>query len=559
MRGRLIVIVLAVVAVVVAFKAKDDKAAEHGAAARSAAQTPAPGAISVSFYYSPEKAKLLEPLVKQFNAQRHGVGGRPVFSKAINANSGDVETQVAHGRLKPVLWSPASSFWGKLLNYESDQLLVGEENPQIVRTPLVIAMWKQLADAYGYPRKPMGFGDLARLATGGWAAAGQPAFGPFRYVHTNPDFSTSGLEAVAASYFAAAGKREGLTIGDVARGRAQVRRLERSIVHYGDNTLFIETELQHHGLAYASAAAMEETTLIDFNRTKAGNGPRLVAIYPREGTCYSDSPPITLKGEWVTPELRRAAATFAAFLAKAVTPQLAGKYGFRPADERQKPAGLVTAANGADPVQPTRVLQVPEPKVLAKLKSTWRADRKPANVMLVFDNSLSMGDENKLTRARAGLEAFLREANRRDRVGLTKFSHQSTVLVPIGPMTRNRAKLIAAADRIVPEADTHLRDAIAQAVSTVQETARPDAINAVVVLTDGEDTGSTLTEDQLVQELGRQQRDETGRQVRVFTIAYGAEPDQGELKLYAQASGGSSYAGDQGDVESIYRTILSFF
>ena len=38
-----------------------------------------------------------------------------------------------------------------------------------------------------------------------------PEFGPFKLVHTNPDFSTSGLSAVVAEYFFATGKREGLT------------------------------------------------------------------------------------------------------------------------------------------------------------------------------------------------------------------------------------------------------------------------------------------------------------------------------------------------------------
>ena len=31
--------------------------------------------------------------------------------------SGEVETQIAQGRLRPTIWSPASSFWGRLLNH----------------------------------------------------------------------------------------------------------------------------------------------------------------------------------------------------------------------------------------------------------------------------------------------------------------------------------------------------------------------------------------------------------------------------------------------------------
>ena len=41
-----------------------------------------------------------------------------------------------------------------------------------------------------------------------------------------------------------------------------------------------------------------------------------------------------------------AARVFANFLAEQVTPELACRYGFRPADEDVAPAGLVTRANG---------------------------------------------------------------------------------------------------------------------------------------------------------------------------------------------------------------------
>ena len=216
----------------------------------------------------------------------------------------------------------------------------------------------------------------------------------------------------------------------------------------------------------------------------------------------------------------RAAKVFADFVAEQVTPELAGRHGFRPADERAAPAGLVTRANGVDPAQPARVLRVPEPKVLAKIKQAWRADRKPANVMIVFDNSGSMGEENKLEQAIEGLKGFFREAAPQDRIGLIKFSGQITPLVPIAPMRTNRDALLAAADTIFPEDETRVRDATIAGVQAVEAALDPDAINAVVVLTDGEDTSSGRSADAVVRELEAQRRKESG-QIRVFTIAYG--------------------------------------
>jgi Ca-activated chloride channel homolog len=557
MRGRIVVIVLALAAVAVAYGISGRDEPREPAKERAASPAAPRDALSITFAYSPEKEGLLAPLIERFNAEQHRSGGRPVFVDARVLASGDVEQRIADGKLRLVMWSPASSFWGRLLNYEADRALVAGENPSIVRTPLVIAMWERLADAYGYPRRALGYDELGELATGGWAAAGKPQFGAFKYVHTNPDFSTSGLSAVAASYFAAVGKREGLTADDVARARPQVRRLERSIVHYGDTTLFISDELRRRGMGYASAVAMEEITLIEFNR-EAEDGERLVAVYPEEGTFFSDNPLITLRGDWVSPEQAAAAKVFATFLADAVTPELAGSHGFRPADPDQRPAGHVSAANGVDPRQPRYELRVPEPRVLARIKAAWRADRKPANVMMVFDTSSSMSEENKLEQAKVGLKGFFRQAAAHDRIGLIKFSSEITELVPIGPMRQNREKLIAAAENLLPEEDTRVRDATIAGVQAVEAALDRDAINAVVVLTDGQDTASDRQGYDVIKALERQSRKESA-QVRVFTIAYGREPNKSELAKYAVASGGRSYEGGTDDIASVYRSISSFF
>jgi Ca-activated chloride channel family protein len=168
----------------------------------------------------------------------------------------------------------------------------------------------------GWPKKTISFDRIVQLATAsnGWASVGKPEFGRFKYVHTNPDSSTSGAEAVTGSSFAVANKREGLTTADVAKAAPRVKDLERSIVHYGDSTLFIEDQLCKGGLAYASAAAMEETTVIDFNRRHC-QSTKLVSLYPSEGSFVSDSPYMVLDAPWVSPAKRTAAAAFQKYLA----------------------------------------------------------------------------------------------------------------------------------------------------------------------------------------------------------------------------------------------------
>ena len=521
------------------------------------------GAIAISFPYSPEKEDLLEPLIRRFNESEPKVGGKQVFVEGENMSSGEVEEKIADGAMTPVAWTPASSFWGRLLNFDADQAFVRSENPSIVNTPLVIAMWQPMAEALGYPDKPIGFEDILRLARspGGWRDLGRPEFGDFRLVHTNPDFSTSGLSAVVAEYYAATGKKEGLLEEDVTApaARRTVRGIERSIVHYGDTTLFISDEMKKHGPEYASAVAMEETTLLAFNRTR-GSQPKLVAIYPKEGTFYSDNPFLILDAPWVSAAERKGARLFQRFLADEVTPQLAARFGFRPADIGQRPVAPIEVANGVDPRQPTRVLAPPEPRVLNRIRETWRQDRKPANVMLVLDVSFSMAEESRLKRAKDGLRVFFQEVSPNDRLGLIAFNDEIQPLIPVRDrFGQGESELRTTVRNLVASGGTAFYDATARGLSDVQALGDPTRINAVIVLTDGEDTESELTANKVV-ELVSQQAD-SKPQVRVFTIAYSPEAEGAAeaLKRIAKGSGGQFYTGSTENIDDVYRSISSFF
>ncbi|HWH94183.1 MAG TPA: VWA domain-containing protein [Baekduia sp.] len=567
-RGQVLILAFAVAAVaLMAVVAggrggKDDDGGGRDAASTTAtavAQAPS-GAVVVTFAYSPEKDALLRPLIARFNASGAQVDGRPVFVRGTSVASGDSELAIAKGTSKPVAWSPASSLWGRLLNFESDRSYVGEENASLVRTPLVIAMWEPMAKALGWPTKKLGFADVLRLARSGagWGDFGHPEFGDFKLVHTNPDFSTAGLSSVVAEYYSATGKKEGLVEADLPRAREKVKAIESSIVHYGDTTLFIEDQLKKEGPGYASAVAMEEATLVDFNQHRGSQG-RLVAIYPREGTFYSDDPYITLDAPWVSAAQKQGSAALEKFLMAQLTPELVARYGFRPGDLDAKPVAPLDASNGVDPGQPERVLGLPEPRVLAALKKAWREDRKPANVLLVLDTSGSMVQEQRLKRAKEGLQGFLAQVQSQDRVGLTVFSDEIRQLVPIGPLSANAARLKQAVAGVNAAGGTKIYDVSAAAVEQVARIADKSRINAVVLLTDGEDTDSDRTADQIVRTLAAQ--GDSSKRVRVFTIAYsaGAAGAAKTLARIADASGGKSYEGTTSDIESVYRSISSFF
>ncbi|MDP9260577.1 MAG: VWA domain-containing protein, partial [Actinomycetota bacterium] len=548
---RTIVIVLAGAAVVLAayLHYRGD-----GGAARSKT-------LQVLYTYSSNQEELLLPLIETFNDQGHEFAGQRIEVVGESVSSGDAEAKIAGRKLHATIWSPASSLWGSLLDHQVGAGWTAGQSPALVRTPLVIALWKPEAEALGWPRKPIGFAQILDLATSqrGWADYGLPTFGQFKLGHTNPDFSTSGLSFVTAEYYVATGKREGLTVADVGRPRVrkQVRRVQQSIVHYGDTGSFFVDQLKAHGPGYISAVAMEEVTLLDYNRTKPKRALPLVAVYPAEGTFYFDNPLITLRAPWVTRTQSQAAAVFVDWIGHRVTPQLAARYGYRPGDPALRPAAPIDRAHLVDPAQPRVVLGPPEPRVLAKIKRLWHDDRKAANVAIVVDVSGSMQDEDKLRHAQDGLRVFLRQFSPRDRVGLVTFADRSRVIVPIAEMRTNRVKLESSVEYFVAGGGTAVYDATSQAVDLVASLNDSTRINAVVVLTDGEDNRSSRTVESLLAELRRRGESDVGS-IRVFTIAYGDSANKDVLASIAAASGGKDYSGDPAEIESVYRQISSF-
>ena len=516
------------------------------------------------FDYSLEKEKrqLIAPLVAAFNAAHHRIGDRTIVVDAQQTASGEAQIQIARGGLRPVAWSPSTSLWGPQLNYRADRELAPPDNPVLMRTPLVIAMWEPMARALGHPRRRIGYADILRLARSarGWASVGRAELGRFKFIHPHPDFSTTGLSATVAEYYFATGKHEGLTLADVndPRARGVVRGIERAMVHYGDTTVFVSERLHEEGAAYASAVMMEESTVLTFNRSR-GNRDRLIALYPTEGTFLNDHPFIVLDAPWVSVDERRAADLFGRFLSGRITAELAGRHNFRPAARNARPVAAVNRANGVDPRQPKRLLRLPEPRVLVGVQNAWRRDRKPANILIVLDSSGSMNDSDRLTRAKRGVKLLLRQVAPQDAIGLQTFSDKLRTIVP---MTRSRSalpRIRAAINDLAADGGTAVYDATARAFAEVRALRAEDRINAIVLLSDGEDTDSTIAFGDLVRDLGGQ--GDSASKVRLFTIAYGADVAgaREELAAMARASGGRSYEGTTEDIESVYKSISSFF
>ncbi len=534
---------------------------DPAAAAAVASDKPAVAAVEVSILYGSEKKTWLEDQIATFDRSgAHLADGRPIHVTGKAMGSGEAMTAILDGGAQPTVFSPASGAYITLFDQQLEgrrQKPMAPPGEPIVLSPIVIAMWKPMAEALGWPKKPIGWKDILAISQNpkGWGALGRPEWGALKLGHTHPEYSNSGLLAVLAEAYAGAGTTRGLTLADVPKLEPTMAAVEDAIVHYGKSTGFFADKMVERGPAYLSAAVLYENLVIE-SYAKAPAMP-LVAIYPTEGTFWSDHPYSILDAAWVGKPEREGAQTFLAFLKAKPAQERAMALGFRPVDPAIKIGDPIDAAHGCDPLQPQTLLEVPDGPTLDALLAAWRRTKKAADVVVVFDKSGSMTGE-PLAQAKSGAKAFLDTLDARDQVTLVFFD--GTVYPAYGPVEVGRGKVELAnrIDGISAGGETAIYDATHAAVDLLAQRrakAGNHRIRAVVVMTDGVDNRSTLPLDKLVAELGG----EDTRPATVFTIAYGTQTSAVALETIAKAGAGSYSAGDVKTIIEVYRDLASFF
>ncbi len=565
--------------------------------------------LVVNLTMSTEKIDLLTSLAQAFNKTKTKVNGTCVFINPRALASGAATQALAAGwdesanGPSPVIWTPASSAWGAVLDQQradQGQPAMANQGVPFMTTPLVIAMPQPMAQALGWPAKPLGWSDILALAQSqtGWAAYGHPEWGPFRLGKTNPNFSTSGLSALIAQNYAATGKTRDLTLEDLAKPETNAfdTAVESAVNHYGDTTLtylnnWYRADQEGTALQYTSALAVEEKSVIDYNTGNPdgtldpGEEPRpprtkLVAIYPKEGTVFSDNPFFVLDAPWVSADQKAGAQAFIDFVQQPDNQEKVLQYNFRPGNPQVAIGAPITADNGVDPNQPQTLLQTPKPDVLVDLLNRWSQQRKAARVLLVIDISGSMKDraspdspDTKLDLAKKAAIDSLGQFKPEDQVGLRVFSTELGPdnggfwldLVPIASMAQNADKLKTSIDGLIPTRGTPLYDVTGQSFDQMVTAYDPARINAVVLLTDGQNDDGKQSDDNqqlasLLDDLHRQSQGENGRPVRLFTIGYGKDADMALLKQMAEATNGASYdASDPKSITKVFTAVVSNF
>jgi Ca-activated chloride channel family protein len=165
-----------------------------------------------------------------------------------------------------------------------------------------------------------------------------------------------------------------------------------------------------------------------------------------------------------------------------------------------------------------------------------------------------MGGE-KITAAKEALLSFIDQIQGgREKVALVAFNDEVEERVALGTLTENRASLKSSITSLQANGATALYDAVIYAHDQLQEQSDPERINAIVVMTDGQNTrGSHSLEDILSQVAA------AGTPVLIFAVAYGEDADMQILQQIAEAGDGQAYTSDPETVRRLYERIVQFF
>jgi Ca-activated chloride channel family protein len=262
--------------------------------------------------------------------------------------------------------------------------------------------------------------------------------------------------------------------------------------------------------------------------------------------------------DWVTADHKEAARKYIDFLLARPQQERAMTFGFRPSAVDVPLGAPFDAAHGVNPKEPQTTLEVPPPDVMDSVIRLWQQHKKHSSIVLVFDTSGSMNDDDKIGNARNGAMELLNVLSDDDSFALMPFNNVILSREAPQPLRASRARAVAKVSSLFASGGTALYDTIATAYDQqmASATKNSDKISAVVVLTDGADTNSKMPLNEL---LRRIRFDNESHTIRVFTIGYGTDAQKDVLQQIADATQAKFYVGTPQNIREVFKDISTFF
>ena len=508
-------------------------------------------------------------IVKEKNIK---VNGKPIYITYEKAGTGEAMDKILEEGSDYVGWMPASSthvLWANQQWYKKGHTkpIVGENYTTVFLTPTVIAMQESLAKVMGYPDKQISWQDILKLstATEGWGIYGKAVLNPVRFAHTHPAFSNSGLNSLIAEEYAFSGKQKDLTLEDIKNNSQKLKQVEQTIVHYGQSTSLLEKKILEKGPKFIQYAVLYEYMVAGMNK-QAKNSEKIVAIYPSEGTIWGDVCFTNVYSTKVSDNQKKALEEVKKILiSKEMQEKGMNEYFFRPAASDIPLSNAITLANGVNPIEPQTTLQLPKIEVIDAILNDWKKNmKKRADVLFVLDTSGSMQGEPLDNAVAAMKNLFSKSAQDKNYTNidnddtLSLMSFNSNINQPYTVKGSNANDINLILSNLNAGGQTALYDAIYKAIkehNQIKQKEKEKKIDMIVFLTDGKDTASSKSFDELINYIQQQE----GNIPVIITIGYGTEVDENILGQIADKTGGKYYKGDPKTINDVFKEIKTFF
>lgn len=532
-----------------------------------------PKGFEVKFLVGSALKEFCQQAAGQFNQQQPKLeDGKEFYLSCEAKGSGDVVTQVTtlaeqlkNGTLLaeaaefPSLVSVDGEIYHSQLRYQMNQLFPGQnyipeitDAPLLVHSPMVFMASSDVVE--GLRKQPDLYQALVTANNHQDLDSNSPNL-PIHFVQTAPTRSNSGLQTLVTQFASVSGQRpEQLTDADVQQYQPQVQQIQSKVTRYGTSTSSLARDMVKNGPFWASIGSVYESSVIKANdpaNNSSGNSTRYEAIYPK-ATFTSNMRAILPNAPWVNSDEAAAAEQVIEFLRTPEIQQIATELGLRPGVPGVPLSAKFSPEFGVDPDAKYDSLRAPKPEVVNTMLKSWQDfAKKPSQVVLVVDSSGSMRGE-KLPAVQNTLRFYVESLGSKEEIALIDFDSEirEPVIVDGTPEGRNRGMQFI--NGLKDDGGTKLYDAALSAQSWLQQNLKPDAINAVVVLTDGADSESVNSLENLEQELQKTGFD-TDQRIAFFTVGYGEEGEfePAVLEKIASLNGGYYRKGDPATIADL--------
>lgn len=341
--------------------------------------------LTLRIAYGTEKTRWFKWAEEEFAKTKAGAG---IKLDLVPKGSLEGARATVEGKEKIHVWSPASSavkdYFLDAWQFERNTPSPIKREENLALTPMVFVFWKERHEAFVAKFKTVSFqtvGEALKSSSSWHEIAAKPEWGFFRFGHTDPNQSNSGLLTLLLYAHHYHKKTAALTMADVVSPDfvQWLKGFAPSVSGLSHSTGDMMKDMILRGPSTYDALFVYESVAIDFMENAKGRwGGGLQVAYP-EYNIWSDNPYYIIAADWSGEPEQKAAGQFLDFLLSEPAQKKALEHGFRPAEPKvslTEPDSPFTKYAGQGlRLEIPLVCDPPKADVIKQLPTAWQRVR----------------------------------------------------------------------------------------------------------------------------------------------------------------------------------------